>query len=98
MGALFLMQKGGKQVKYNVIKFVTNTKEEYQVQVVSTSETLKAAKSEYFKECRNLNNADDVLYAVIKILDEYGNETAWREVIDNRPEPEPETIGEPTAE
>ncbi|MBR2554794.1 MAG: hypothetical protein IKE94_08045 [Aeriscardovia sp.] len=84
-------------MKYNVIKFVTNTKEEYQVQVTSTSETLKAAKNDYFQQCRILNNADDVLYAVIKILDEYGNETAWRETIDNRPEPEPETIIEPTA-
>lgn len=84
-------------MKYNVIKFVTNTKEEYQVQVTSTSETLKAAKNDYFQQCRILNNADDVLYAVIKILDEYGNEAAWRETIDNRPEPEPETIIEPTA-
>lgn len=85
-------------MKYNVIKFVTNTKGQYQVQVTSTSETLKGAKSDYFKECRTLNNADDVLYAVIKILNEYGNETAWRETIDNRPEPEPETIEEPTEE
>jgi hypothetical protein len=87
-------------MKYNVIKFVTNTKGQYQVQVTSTSETLKAAKNDYFQQCRTLNNADDVLYAVIKILDEYGNgnDAAWREVIDNRPEPEPETIEEPTEE
>lgn len=82
-------------MKYNVIKFVTNTKGEYQVKVTSTSGTLKGAKNDYFAECKTLNNANDVLYAVIKILNEYGDETAWREVIDNRPEPEPEQIEAP---
>ena len=78
-------------MKYNVIQFVTNTKGEYGVKVNSTSSTLKAAKSNYMGDAKNLINASDVLTAVVKIVDEFGNDIqGYREVIDNTPEPEPE--------
>ena len=83
-------------MKYNVIQFVTNTKGEYGVKVNSTNSTLKAAKVNYFSDAKTLVNATDVLTAVIKIVDEFGNDiVGYREVIDNTPEPtEEETTTE----
>lgn len=78
-------------MKYNVIQFVTNTKGEYGVKVNSTNSTLKAAKVNYFSDAKSLVNATDVLTAVVKIVDEFGNDIpGYREVIDNTPEPETE--------
>jgi hypothetical protein len=92
---LFLI-KGGKSMKYNVIQFVTNTKGAYGVKVNSTNSTLKAAKVNYFSDAKSLVNATDVLTAVVKIVDEFGNDiSGYREVIDNTPEPtEEETTTE----
>jgi hypothetical protein len=92
---LFLF-KGGKSMKYNVIQFVTNTKGAYGVKVNSTNSTLKAAKVNYFSDAKTLVNATDVLTAVVKIVDEFGNDIpGYREVIDNTPEPtEEETTTE----
>ena len=83
-------------MKYNVIQFVTNTKGAYGVKVNSTSTSLKAAKVNYFSDAKTLVNATDVLTAVIKIVDEFGNDiVGYREVIDNTPEPtEEETTTE----
>lgn len=83
-------------MKYNVIQFVTNTKGEYGVKVNSTNSTLKAAKVNYFSDAKSLVNATDVLTAVVKIVDEFGNDIpGYREVIDNTPEPtEEETTTE----
>lgn len=81
-------------MKYNVIQFVTNTKGEYGVKVNSTNSILKAAKVNYFSDAKTLVNATDVLTAVVKIVDEFGNDIpGYREVIDNTPEPEPEEEG-----
>ena len=75
-------------MKYNVIQFVTNTKGAYGVKVNSTNSTLKAAKVNYFSDAKSLVNATDVLTAVVKIVDEFGNDIqGYREVIDNTPEP-----------
>ena len=83
-------------MKYNVIQFVTNTKGAYGVKVNSTNSTLKAAKVNYFSDAKSLVNATDVLTAVVKIVDEFGNDIlGYREVIDNTPEPtEEETTTE----
>ena len=98
MWALFLV-KGGEKMKYNVLKFVTNTKGEYQVAVVSTSSNIKGARTSFLSTSTALSNASDVLYAVTKIVDEYGNDDAsFRITIDNRPEPEPENNTEATLE
>lgn len=77
-------------MKYNVLQFITNTREQYSARVSATFDDLKAAKTNYFGAAQTLNNADDVLIAVIKIVDEFGNDIGYREVIDNTPEPEPE--------
>lgn len=77
-------------MKYNVIQFTTNTKGGYGIKVNSTSSTLKSAKVNYFGDAKTLVNAPDVLTAVVKIVDEFGNDVpGYREVIDNTPEPEP---------
>ena len=83
-------------MKYNVMTFITNTKGEYGVKVNSTSSTLKSAKSNYLGDAKTLINASDVLVAVVKIVDEFGNDIpGYREVIDNTPEPtEEETTTE----
>lgn len=83
-------------MKYNVIQFVTNTKGAYGVKVNSTNSTLKAAKVNYFSDAKSLVNATDMLTAVVKIVDEFGNDIqGYREVIDNTPEPtEEETTTE----
>lgn len=78
-------------MKYNVLSFITNTKNEYSAKVVATYDNLKGAKVKYHATAQTLNNANDVLVAVIKIVDEFGNDIqGYREVIDNTPEPEPD--------
>lgn len=78
-------------MKYNVIQFVTNTKGEYSASVSATFDNLTSAKINYFGVAQTLNNATDVLVAVVKIVDEYGNNMdGFREVVDHTPEPEPE--------
>ena len=77
-------------MKYNVLQFITNTAGEYLAKVSATYDNLTSAKVNYFGVAQTLNNANDVLVAVVKIVDEYGNDTGYREVIDNTPEPETE--------
>jgi len=78
-------------MKYNVMTFITNTKNEYSAKVVATFDNFKGARVKYHATAQTLNNANDVLVAVIKIVDEFGNEIqGFREVIDNTPEPETE--------
>lgn len=77
-------------MKYNLIKMITNTQDQYIAEVVSTHETPKSAKVSYHQLLAALNNADDVKVAVVKIEDEYGNKlSGFEETIDNRPAPEP---------
>ena len=78
-------------MKYNVLKFVTNTAGQYAPTVAATFDELEKALVNYHTTCANLHNAADVLIAVVKVVDEYGNDmTGYREVIDHTPEPEPE--------
>lgn len=84
-------------MKYNVLKFITNTAGQYSATVDSTFENLDGAKVKYHQSLASLINAPDVLVAVVQIVDEYGNlMSGFREVVDHTPEPEPEP--EPTPE
>lgn len=88
-------------MKYNVLKFITNTAGQYSATVDSTFENLDGAKVKYHQSLASLINAPDVLVAVVQIVDEYGNlMSGFREVVDHtpKPEPEPETPEEPEGE
>ena len=57
------------------------------------------AKVNYHQSLAALHNADDVLVAVVKIVDEYGNNMdEFREVVDHTPKPEPEPTPEEETE
>lgn len=74
---------------YDLIKKVTNTQGQYSC-TVETFEDEQSAKVRYHQMLADYYNADDVLYAVVLILDEYGKELqGFREVVDKRPAPEP---------
>jgi len=78
-------------MKYNVMSFITNTKNEYSAKVVATFDNFKGSRVKYHATAQTLNNATDVLVGVVKIVDEFGNDIqGFREVIDNTPEPETE--------
>lgn len=84
---------------YNVIDFITNTSGQYVANIVGTYDNLSNAKVGYHNLCAALENADDVRYATVEIVNEYGNRVAdFYEIIDHRvpAEPEPqEEITEP---
>ena len=68
---------------YDLIKKVTNTQGQYSC-TVETSESEQSAKIRYHQMLAAYYNADDVLYAVVLILDQYGKElTGFREIVDN---------------
>ena len=74
---------------YDLIKKVTNTHGQYSC-TVETFDTEQSAKVRYHNMLGAYYNADDVLYAVALILDEYGKELQkFREIVDKRPAPEP---------
>lgn len=76
---------------YNVINFITNTSDQYVANVVATYDNLSNAKVQYHNLCAALENADDVRYATIEIVNEYGNRVAdCYEIIDHRVAAEPE--------
>lgn len=87
-------------MKYFIIKLLTNTKGEDGSKIEAVHENdnpkiaLERALVGYHQLCATLHNAADVLYAVVKIENEYGNSEIM-EIIDHRPEPEPEPDQEP---
>lgn len=82
-------------MKYNVEKFITNTKGQYSASVAATFDDFDSAKVYYHQSLATLHNANDVLIAVVKIVDEFGNPMDdFREVVDHTPEPEPEPTPE----
>ncbi len=87
-------------MKYNVLTFVTNTQNQYAAAVNSTyDDNLKGAKVKYHQLLAAFENADDVLVASVRIVDEYGNGLdGFDEIVDNRPEPEPEEPETPVGE
>lgn len=81
-------------MKYNVIQFITNTKGQYVASVLATYEDKENAIVKYHSTLANLHNADDCLYASVKIEDEYGMEfDNYREFVDHHVE-ETETAEE----
>lgn len=78
-------------MKFNILKFVTNTKGQYQATVASTFDDFKSARTNYFNTAAAFSNADDVLVAAIKMVTEFGRDVdGYEVVIDNTPKPEPE--------
>lgn len=82
-------------MKYNVEKYITNTQNQYSATIAATFDSFDSAKVNYHQSLAVLHNADDVLIAVVKIVDEFGNPMdGFREVVDHTPEPEPEQTPE----
>ncbi len=81
-------------MKYYLIKLLTNTQGQdgSSVTVYTDSED-KSAKDKalvaYHQTLASFHNAEDVLYAVVEIQNEYGN-TEIKEIVDHTPAPEPE--------
>lgn len=78
-------------MKYNVLSFVTNTSNQYSASVVTTYDNIDGAKVKYHQLLASLHNADDVLFASVKLVNEYGNEVGgYFEMVDHRPTEETE--------
>ena len=90
-------------MKYYVIKLLTNTQGQdgSEVTAVYQNEDPKIAKEKalvgYHQLCASLHNAPDVLYAVAKIENEFGNNEIM-EIIDHRPAPAPEPTSDTESE
>lgn len=85
-------------MKYYVVKLLTNTQGQ-DGSSVTVFTTEKAARVDYHRTLASYYNADDVLYAIVKIENEFGN-CDIMEIVDNKPTPEPEPVEpeEPTEE
>ena len=73
-------------MKYYLVKLVTNTEgqDAPSVDVYTTRENELVA---YHNILAAYHNADDVLYAVVQIVNEYGN-VEMMEIVDHKPVPE----------
>lgn len=74
-------------MKYYVVKLLTNTagQDAPSVDVYATHD---AALVSYHQTLASYHNAEDVLYAVVMIVNEYGN-VEIKEIVDHKVEPEP---------
>ena len=78
-------------MKYNIIKLVRNTADQYVAIVSATFDNLESAKTNYHRELMNLHNASDVKTATVKIEDEFGHELAgYTEQVEHEVETETE--------
>lgn len=87
-------------MKFTLVKILTNTQgHDGSTLAVYEDEDAKVAENRaivaYHQILSVYHNADDVLYAVVSILDEYGRtlggDNGYREIVDHRPpQPEPE--------
>jgi hypothetical protein len=75
-------------MKYYVVKLLTNTAGQ-DGSSVSTFSSEKDARVEYHNTLAAFHNAEDVLYAIVQIVNEYGN-CEIMEIVDHKPIPEPE--------
>lgn len=75
-------------MKYYVVKLLTNTQGQ-DAPSISVFDDKEASLVNYHQTLTAYHNADDVLYAVVEIINEYGNAEIL-EIVDHRPEPEPE--------
>lgn len=81
-------------MKYYVVKLLTNTagQDGSSIAVFADDENKSAhdkALIHYHQTLSTYHNADDVQYAVVMIVNEYGN-TEIKEIVDHTPAPEPE--------
>jgi len=71
-------------MKYNVLQFVTNTKDQYSASVVATYNDENGAKVKYHQLLAALHNAPDAKLATVTIVDEYGHQKPdFFEVVDH---------------
>lgn len=82
-------------MKYYVVKLLTNTAGQ-DGSGVETYSSEKDARVAYHNTLAAFHNASDVLYAIVQIVNEYGN-CEIMEIVDHKPAPEPEPIN-PTEE
>ena len=75
-------------MKYYVIKLLTNTQGQ-DGSSISVFEDHDAALVHYHQTLASYHNAEDVLYAVVEIQNEYGN-VEIKEIVNHKPAPEPE--------
>ena len=74
-------------MKYYLVKLLTNT-EGQDASTVNVYETKDAALVAYHNTLAAFHNAEDVLYAVVQIVNELGNAEIM-EIVNHKPEPEP---------
>lgn len=78
-------------MKFYLVKLLTNTQGQ-DGSTLAVFDALEKAQVSYHQTLANFHNAEDVLYAVVEILDEYGRVIGGcSEIVDHRPEPEPES-------
>ena len=78
-------------MKYYVVKLLTNEQGQ-DASSITVFDTKDKALVNYHNTLAAYHNAEDVLYAVVEILNEVGN-CENKEIVDHRPEPEPEIEG-----
>lgn len=87
--------------KFYLAILLTNSKGEDGSKILVFTD-LDLAKVNYHTTLASYHNAQDVLYAVVEILDEYGRvvggNNGYTEIVDHRPEPEPTSESETTEE
>ena len=76
-------------MKYYLIKLLTNTQGQDGSALTAVYTEKEKALVGYHDLLKNLHNSQDVLYAVVEIINEFGNIETMEEV-DHRPTPEPE--------
>ena len=85
--------------KFYLVKLLTNTQGQ-DGSSVEVYDKLETAQVVYHQTLASYHNAQDVLYAVVEILDEYGRvvggSNGYTEIVDHRTKPEP--TPEPTTE
>ena len=81
-------------MKYYLTKLLTNTAGQ-DAPSINVYETKEQALVAYHNALAAFHNAEDVLYAVVMIINEYGN-VETKEIVDHKPAPEP--APEPTSE
>lgn len=81
-------------MKFYLVKLLTNT-EGQDASSVEVYDSLERAQVAYHNILAAFHNAEDVLYAVVEILNGNGD-SQIKEIVDHRPEPEPEPEPEPT--
>ncbi len=89
-------------MKYYIVKLLTNAEGQDASSVtVFTDDENKTAREKaivsYHQTLAMYHNADDVLYAIVQLVNELGN-CEIMEKVDHKPAPEPEPEEEPTEE